>query len=1068
MDSMEPATARPLGVVGSLHRHVVRWLAMATLLAASQLFPTVAVSDDVLINGLAWRQLTDTADAGLTWEDVASVCPLDESPCQGTVKGVDFTGWIWASESRVLQMLETLIGIDPSATMFANSPLVRFFDKFDPVWAVEGSQGAAGLFSGDKSATGLAEFLFIRDTEPTYGHYDQVTLFTTRSTDDFGVAQGASYPLAVFLVRDPDIEYCDNSRDDDGDGLIDGSDPDCPAGDLVSEAVSIIGAGTRPSISPDGKAIGYTCSFPYVFCVYDSVTGQTREVLDYSDRSVSFDGEHFVLSNSGTSIAFEGRVAGGLPATANVYVPESLQTEVISTDVSGNPVDGNLPRITPDGRFVAFVSSSDALVASDPNPNEYDAFVYDRQTGVMEIVSRTYDGAPSEGSVSYQHQIAISDDGNYVVFASDATNLVAEDFNGLTDVFIVDRSADSIQRVNLTQWGRESEYTDVRLFNISGDGRFVAWVDDDGRDLVSPSLSGDGGLFVRDLQEARTFYASTTPSGAEPTPPFGSAVVEDFTRLPMSGDGGSILYGSRASDIVESDLNGQEADLFVYDGRAGRSRLVSVDTNLEHFIGANLDPTSSMDRSGRVLTYAVNGQVYAANLERLATATPESCGNTFDDDGDGLVDRDDTEDCPNLQGAYVRCLHDPVTVGNPGDTVVIRAEAVDRHGEPIVADRIEIWLADGPDSAREVAGRDGAQRLEIDIAPTDDFSYGCNVERSIEGDFSGWRTVGVGALPPERTEAIPVLYNGPVDEKIDIVFFYDRDEYTSYNDPAFQRDVGLLIWGGYFTVPWIHMNQEHFNFWLATVPANSGPDPEDTDASDGTSCLREAPERFDKTYSFADSGAIVHRSACRDNAGPPGLFTIEVDLNRLQVVAHETGHRPFGLADEYCCDGGYFTRGAWGPPFANMFEDAQDCVDDANDRGVDPAACRALVDADTSEDWWLFEPRFRDFSPRPADLMQGTGCDSLSSADVNCTLIEPTVQGQSSDPNGSVPCAFPLDTYRGDLGGFTDFYWVCVAPGTASEAVWQRVGSAFDRTEVGPSESGRVSWFVNQCRAGEC
>jgi len=409
-----------------------------------------------------------------------------------------------------------------------------------------------------------------------------------------------------------------------------------------------------------------------------------------------------------------------------------------------------------------------------------------------------------------------------------------------------------------------------------------------------------------------------------------------------------------------------------------------------------------------------------------------------------------------------------------GAVVTIKAEALGGDGEAITADRVEIWLG-FDQSAPQLVVADAASGM-LEYPAGGPFSYGCRVTYGDEAFFTGWRTVAVGDpadnFPSAASfPAIPILLNGSIDEKIDIVFFADRDEYTAFDDPAFVEDVGLLLQGGYFTIPWFAWAQDRFNFWIAKDMANSGPDPDDDDASDGISCLREAPDNYGKRYAFADSSAIVHRSSCRDNAGSPGLFTVEMDLNRLQVVAHETGHRPFGLSDEYCCDGGYFTRGLFDPPYPNMFRNEDKCRAKASERHHDPDLCRALIEDDTDKDWWLFEPDFRGVAPNPRDLMQQSGCDRLADTQ-NCRRIEPNYSGPDADPNGVVACAFPLELYVGDPDGTADSgdesFWACRRKGDATNALWQSVGSIFDRYEPGPSEVDRLRWFIAECVAGRC
>ena len=76
--------------------------------------------------------------------------------------------------------------------------------------------------------------------------------------------------------------------------------------------------------------------------------------------------------------------------------------------------------ISSDGRFVAYQSKASNLVGNDTNVS-VDVFVHDRQEGTTERVSLASDGAQSNGD---SFTGALSADGRFVVFSSDASNLV--------------------------------------------------------------------------------------------------------------------------------------------------------------------------------------------------------------------------------------------------------------------------------------------------------------------------------------------------------------------------------------------------------------------------------------------------------------------------------------------------------------------------------------------------------------------------------------------------------------------------------------------------------------------
>src|SRR5207247_11010915 len=105
-----------------------------------------------------------------------------------------------------------------------------------------------------------------------------------------------------------------------------------------------------------------------------------------------------------------------------------------------------------DGRFVAFDSAATNLVAGDTNGTA-DVFVHDRQTGTTERVSvasggGTQGNGKSGGFFAFP---ALSADGRFVAFQSDATNLVAGDTNGTTDVFVYDRQTATTERASVNR-----------------------------------------------------------------------------------------------------------------------------------------------------------------------------------------------------------------------------------------------------------------------------------------------------------------------------------------------------------------------------------------------------------------------------------------------------------------------------------------------------------------------------------------------------------------------------------------------------------------------------------------
>ncbi len=110
--------------------------------------------------------------------------------------------------------------------------------------------------------------------------------------------------------------------------------------------------------------------------------------------------------------------------TTHIYASPGTTT-LVSVDSAGNQANGGSyePAFSADGRYVAFTSRASNLVPGDTN-GDYDVFVRDRQTDQTTRVS--VDSAGNEASPGSESP-AISADGRYVAFESEASNLVQGD-----------------------------------------------------------------------------------------------------------------------------------------------------------------------------------------------------------------------------------------------------------------------------------------------------------------------------------------------------------------------------------------------------------------------------------------------------------------------------------------------------------------------------------------------------------------------------------------------------------------------------------------------------------------
>jgi Tol biopolymer transport system component len=291
---------------------------------------------------------------------------------------------------------------------------------------------------------------------------------------------------------------------------------------------------------------------------HDPQTGQTIlvSVSTGGGQSDGFCGLSSI-SADGNLIAFESGatnlVPGGLPGVGDVLVRDVAAgvTSRVSVDSGNNPGNAisGAPRISADGRFVAFWSDATNLVAGDTNGVK-DVFVHDRLTGQTTRVSIATDGAQGDGASGgtavTDNTLDISDDGRFVVFQSEASNLVPGDTNGLSDIFRHDRQTGLTARLSVATGAVQSNGSSDTP-KISGDGRFVVFVSR-ATNLDPRDQNGLADVFVHDAQTGETRALSlnldVTNTGN------GGSFFPD-----ISADGRIIVFSSDASDLVVDDTN---------------------------------------------------------------------------------------------------------------------------------------------------------------------------------------------------------------------------------------------------------------------------------------------------------------------------------------------------------------------------------------------------------------------------------------------------------------------------------------------------------------------------------
>jgi hypothetical protein len=295
----------------------------------------------------------------------------------------------------------------------------------------------------------------------------------------------------------------------------------------------------------------------------------------------------------GTVIAFSSsatNLASGTSA-GQIYVRDKAQgrTDLVSKragGVAGND-DSVDAAISGDGRLVAFQSQASNLVTGDTN-GVTDVFLHDRSTAATTRVSVASSGAQGNGTSA---QPAISEDGRYVAFTSSATNLVAGDTNGVMDVFVHDRVNKTTTRASVSVTGAQANNASSNP-SIARFGGKVAFQSSASNLVAEADTNGTSDVFVASRTKVQ-LRASQSTSGT-----VGNLSSRDAV---ISANGLAVAYQSGATNLVAGDTNSRR-DIFRHGVGTRVTTLVNRAANGGVANGDSLAPSISDD--GRRVAYS--------------------------------------------------------------------------------------------------------------------------------------------------------------------------------------------------------------------------------------------------------------------------------------------------------------------------------------------------------------------------------------------------------------------------------------------------------------------------------
>lgn len=347
--------------------------------------------------------------------------------------------------------------------------------------------------------------------------------------------------------------------------------------------------------------------------VRDLQTGQTKIAsINLSGTHSTGGSNNGLISDNGRFVAFTS-FANNLVNNDNNTSPdvflrdfESGTTRLVSINAAGTAsgalAGSFLIDMSPDGRFITFASGAQDLTAqADGNALGSDIYVRDVVNNVTRLVSINMAGTASGNGTSFGG--SISADGRYVVFTSDASDLVANDTN-TRDVFVRDLQTNTTKRVSTNAAGNAGGNGESSNGIIDKGGRFIVFGTRATDLLTLPDSNKLSDIFLYDVQndskKLLTVNTTGNATGGGFPPVFG--FFDHGAEYSISADGRFVAFMSQLTNLVTNDTNGNGDDIFLYDIEKNQKSLVTVNlVGTSGSVGGSFKPAISAD--GRFVAF---------------------------------------------------------------------------------------------------------------------------------------------------------------------------------------------------------------------------------------------------------------------------------------------------------------------------------------------------------------------------------------------------------------------------------------------------------------------------------
>jgi Tol biopolymer transport system component len=356
----------------------------------------------------------------------------------------------------------------------------------------------------------------------------------------------------------------------------------------------VVWAGSRqPAAFIETTQTTASAGQPVTFMLHNNVAGGDKVTWDFGDGDMlpgAAIGRHSFTAPGTYQVRALVQSAGGAAVTAPVTItitatPSTVAPFAVATASTTRPTD-----VSGDGRYVAFTSSAGVVPGVAGGVSQ----VYRTDTATKTTVLVSSDDTGLAGSHTSDSP-RITPDGRYVVFSSDARNLVVGDTNGRRDTFRKDMATGAVVRVSTAHLTNAQVAGTAHALAVSDDGRYVLmWTGaGDYRPGHGDQLATYDKVYRKDLTTGETALVSASATGVR---------ANSFSQHgDMSADGRWVAFQSSSTNLAGAGTSGAMG-MFVKDMLTGS--IARADVGRDGTIGAGSSTSPRISADGRYVAFA--------------------------------------------------------------------------------------------------------------------------------------------------------------------------------------------------------------------------------------------------------------------------------------------------------------------------------------------------------------------------------------------------------------------------------------------------------------------------------